>query len=70
MKRQDEPRIQYIFDRFPWLTRARAVAGAFGITLLVVFIWPHARLVTLGDALVELGERGAGVKYFKEAVDN
>ena len=37
---------QYIADRFPWLTRARALAGAFGIALLVVFIWPHARLVT------------------------
>lgn len=37
---------QYIADRFPWLTRARAVAGSFGIALLVVFIWPHARLVT------------------------
>ena len=37
---------QYIADRFPWLTRARAVAGAFGIALLIVFIWPHARLVT------------------------
>ncbi len=37
---------QYIADRFPWLTRARAVAGAFGIALLVVFIWPHGRLAT------------------------
>jgi hypothetical protein len=37
---------QYIADRFPWLTRARAVAGSFVIALLVVFIWPHARLVT------------------------
>jgi hypothetical protein len=37
---------QYIADRFPWLTRARAVAVAFGIALLVVFIWPHARLAT------------------------
>ena len=37
---------QYIADRFPWLTRARAVAGSFGIALLVVFIWSHARLVT------------------------
>ncbi len=36
---------QYFADRFPWLTRARAVAGSFGIALLVVFIWPHARLV-------------------------
>ena len=35
---------QYIADRFPWLTRRRAAAGAFGIALLVVFIWPHARL--------------------------
>ena len=37
---------QYIADRFPWLTRARAAAGSFGIALLVVFIWSHARLVT------------------------
>jgi len=37
---------QYIADRFPWLTRTRAMAGAFGIALLIVFIWPHAHLVT------------------------
>src|ERR1700723_1342040 len=37
---------QYIADKFPWLTRGRAMAGAFGIALLIVFIWPHARLVT------------------------
>ncbi|HEY9158719.1 hypothetical protein [Candidatus Binatus sp.] len=37
---------QYIADRFPWLTRARAVAGAFGIALLIIFIWPDARVVT------------------------
>ncbi len=37
---------QYIADRFTWLTRARAAAGAFGILLLIVFVWPHAHLVT------------------------
>ncbi|MGA9472801.1 MAG: serine hydrolase domain-containing protein [Terriglobales bacterium] len=37
---------KYIAERLPWLTRARAMAGAFGIALLMVFIWPHAHLVT------------------------
>lgn len=37
---------QYIGDRFPWLTRARAIAGAFAVVLLIVFIWPHANVVT------------------------
>src|ERR1700683_1848891 len=37
---------QYIADKFPWLTRGRAMAGAFGIALLIVFIWPHALPVT------------------------
>src|SRR5260370_28802671 len=35
---------QSLFDRFSWLTRTRALAGAFGLALLVVFIWPHSRL--------------------------
>jgi tetratricopeptide (TPR) repeat protein len=37
---------QYIAERFPWLTRARAMAGAFVVALLIVFIWPHAHVVT------------------------
>jgi hypothetical protein len=37
---------QYIADRFRWLTRRRAIAGAFGIALVVVFIWPHSRPAT------------------------
>ncbi|MFZ0679777.1 hypothetical protein [Candidatus Binatus sp.] len=36
---------KYIAERL-WLTRARAMAGAFGIALLIVFIWPNAHLVT------------------------
>jgi len=28
---------QYMKDKFPWLTRGRAMAGAFGIALLIVF---------------------------------
>lgn len=36
---------QYFFDRLPWLTRARAAAGAFAVALLIVFIWPSARPV-------------------------
>ena len=36
---------RYFFDRFPWLSRARAAAGAFAVALLIVFIWPSARLV-------------------------
>ena len=37
---------QNIADRLPWLTRTRAAAGAFGLALLIVFIWPSARLVS------------------------
>jgi tetratricopeptide (TPR) repeat protein len=36
---------QYIADRLPWLTRSRAAAGAFVLALLIVFIWPNARMV-------------------------
>jgi tetratricopeptide (TPR) repeat protein len=36
---------QSIADRFPWLTRARAISCAFAVVLLIVFIWPSARLV-------------------------
>ena len=35
---------QSLSDRFSWLTRGRALAGAFGIALILVFIWPHSRL--------------------------
>ena len=37
---------QYLADRFPWLTRARAITCAFAVVLLIVFIWPHADVVT------------------------
>lgn len=62
---------QHIADRFPWLTRARAVAGAFGIALLVVFIWPHARLVT--DLVIvtaipgTIGAIGFGLTFWSRA---
>src|SRR5260370_26051160 len=36
---------RYFFDRLPWLTRARSAVGAFAVALLIVFIWPSARLV-------------------------
>src|SRR6266849_5249102 len=35
---------QSFSERFSWLTRGRALAGAFGIALILVFIWPHSRL--------------------------
>ena len=35
---------QSVSERFSWLTRGRALAGAFGIALVLVFIWPHSRL--------------------------
>src|SRR6266852_6313313 len=35
---------QSLSDRFSWLTRGRALAGAFGTALILVFIWPHSRL--------------------------
>jgi len=37
---------QYFAEKYPWLTRTRAMAGAFGIALLIVFIWPRAHLVS------------------------
>jgi tetratricopeptide (TPR) repeat protein len=37
---------QNIVDRFPRMTRSRAIAAAFVIALLIVFIWPHADVVT------------------------
>jgi tetratricopeptide (TPR) repeat protein len=36
---------QYFAERFPWLTRMRAMGGAFAVALLIVFIWPHAHLI-------------------------
>src|SRR4029077_2148947 len=35
---------QSVSERFSWLTRGRALAAAFGIALVLVFIWPHSRL--------------------------
>src|SRR6266849_8570177 len=35
---------QSLSERFSWLTRGRALAGAFGIALIPVFIWPHSRM--------------------------
>ena len=46
MKRQMSSPSQHFVERFPWLTRGRAMAGAFGIGPLIVLIWPHAPLVT------------------------
>src|SRR5260370_13797128 len=35
---------QSLFDGLSWVTCDRALAGAFGLALLVGFIWPQSRL--------------------------
>lgn len=62
---------RYIAERYPWLTRTRAVAGAFAIVLLIVAIWPHAHVV--GEFVIataipgSIGAVGWALTYWSRA---